>query len=152
MSASVVEAGRDDLRAPGALVSRVVREGPDDSDVGVARERKDPVVRQQDRAGCRSQPGEPVVIDLVDETSPALLDLVGRPCSERRDRGGAIEDEIGVQFAGIDGVDHEPIVRPAARRHLEVDTGAGRRHPVVHPAPVGHHEAVESPLECAGSR
>ena len=127
MSAGVVESRRDDLGTPGALVARVVGERSDDADVGVVRQREHAVVRQQHGARGRGRSGEPVVGHLVDDTPPSTFDFDGRPSGECGDRRGTIEDQVGEEFTGLDGVDDLLIVGPTARWHLEVDPGSDCR-------------------------
>ena len=147
---SGVEAGRHDVRAPGALDARLVGERADDGDVRLRRDGEDPVVAEQHRSRCSGSAGEPVMTDLVER---AGLVLVTGWCRPARDPTGQLGDgdrtvdhERTVEVARLDGIDHGVVVGAAARGHLQIDAGPHRCDPIVDPAPVGDDEAVEPPV------
>ena len=74
------------------------------------------------------------------------VDLVGRPATNAATAVARSRTRSGSSSPASTASIDRSVVGATARWHLEVDTGAGRRHTVVHPAPVGHDQAVEPPL------
>ena len=109
-----------------------------------ARQRQQAVVLQQHDGLGRGLPGQRVVRVGVE----GLVQLqhrhaLGDQLQHRADPG--VED-LERHLAGLDGGDDRLGAAAQGRRHLQVEPGQQRRHPVVDRAPVGHDQALEPEL------
>ena len=138
-----VHLGRNDVRAAAALEMRLLGRPADHGDALRAAQRQQAVVLEQDDAFAGRPAGQGMVGRSVELA--AFGRRLGLENNGEYPPHGFVEVSL-VQLAAAHGLDHG--LHPALSRagHLQIQPALQRLDPVVHRAPVGHHQAFEAPL------